>query len=122
MPHPLAPADDTAIDPTADLSAILPRAARWASTVPLPGGGRTAELWRSLADLAAVDVELARIVEPHLDASAILAKHPTQKILFVSGYSETDAIKRIAPKAPLLHKPFRADALSKAVQRALSDG
>ena len=55
-------------------------------------------------------------------ASRILASHPAQKILFVSGYSETDAIKRIAPNAPLLGKPFRADALSKAVQRALSEG
>jgi PAS domain S-box-containing protein len=55
-------------------------------------------------------------------ASEILAKHPAQKILFVSGYSETDAIKRIAPNAPLLSKPFRAEALCKAVQRALSGG
>ena len=55
-------------------------------------------------------------------ASEILAKQPDQKILFVSGYSETDAIKRIAPNAPLLSKPFRADALCKAVQRALADG
>ena len=55
-------------------------------------------------------------------ASRILASHRAQKILFVSGYSETDAIKRIAPNAPLLSKPFRADALSKAVQRALSEG
>jgi CheY-like chemotaxis protein len=55
-------------------------------------------------------------------ATEILARSPRQRILFVSGYSETDAIKRIAPNAPLLGKPFRADALSKAVQRALSDG
>ncbi|HYI42790.1 MAG TPA: PAS domain S-box protein [Sphingomicrobium sp.] len=55
-------------------------------------------------------------------ATQILARHPAQKILFVSGYSETEAIKRIAPTAPLLGKPFRADALSRAVQRALSDG
>ena len=52
-------------------------------------------------------------------ASRILSTHPDQPILFVSGYSETDSIRRIAPNAPLLTKPFRADALSKAVRTAL---
>ena len=55
-------------------------------------------------------------------AKRILADNPDQKILFVSGYSETDAIKGIAPSAPLLNKPFRAEALWKAVQRALAEG
>jgi hypothetical protein len=41
-------------------------------------------------------------------------------VLFVSGYSETDAVKRTAPDAPLLAKPFRADALEKAVRGALN--
>ena len=40
---------------------------------------------------------------------------PNQTILFVSGYSETEAVKRTAPDAPLLAKPFRAEALDKAV-------
>jgi PAS domain S-box-containing protein len=52
-------------------------------------------------------------------ASRILLTHPDQPILFVSGYSETDSIRRIAPNAPLLTKPFRAEALSKAVRTAL---
>ena len=52
-------------------------------------------------------------------ASRILSTHPDQPILFVSGYSETDSIRRIAPNAPLLTKPFRAEALSKAVRTAL---
>ncbi|WP_223276645.1 response regulator [Sphingomonas daechungensis] len=55
-------------------------------------------------------------------ASKILSTHPGQPILFVSGYSETDSIKRIAPNAPLLTKPFRAEALSKAVRSALVRG
>ena len=53
-------------------------------------------------------------------AGRILSKKPEQPILFVSGYSETDSIRRIAPNAPLLTKPFRADALTKAVRLALS--
>jgi PAS domain S-box-containing protein len=53
-------------------------------------------------------------------ASRILSKEPDQAILFVSGYSETDSIRRIAPNAPLLTKPFRAEALSKAVRGAIA--
>jgi CheY-like chemotaxis protein len=53
-------------------------------------------------------------------ASKILAKHPDQPILFVSGYSETEAVKRVAPNAPLIAKPFRADALEKAVRAAIA--
>jgi CheY-like chemotaxis protein len=53
-------------------------------------------------------------------ANRILADHPDQPILFVSGYSETEAVKRTAPDAPLLTKPFRAEALHKAVRRALN--
>jgi LmbE family N-acetylglucosaminyl deacetylase/SAM-dependent methyltransferase len=37
-----------------------------------PGTGRTADLWEALATLAAADLGVARTVEPHLDALAIL--------------------------------------------------
>jgi PAS domain S-box-containing protein len=53
-------------------------------------------------------------------ATEILAAMPGQPILFVSGYSETESIKRIAPNAPLLTKPFRAETLAKAVRSALA--
>jgi CheY-like chemotaxis protein len=53
-------------------------------------------------------------------AKRLLAKHPRQPIMFVSGYSETEAVKAAAPGAPLLAKPFRADALVKAVRGALA--
>lgn len=43
-------------------------------SAPVPGGGRTAELWDLLAATAAQDVTVARILEPHLDALAILAQ------------------------------------------------
>jgi len=45
----------------------------------VPGDGKTAELWEILATLAAHDLAIARAVEPHLDAVAILeqaAQHP----------------------------------------------
>ncbi|MDF8263621.1 acyl-CoA dehydrogenase family protein [Luteipulveratus flavus] len=42
--------------------------------LPRPGHGRTVELWSALATLGAVDLTVARAVEPHLDALAILAE------------------------------------------------
>jgi alkylation response protein AidB-like acyl-CoA dehydrogenase len=54
----------------------LPRALALAAdlgdTVPLPGSGRTSETWHVLSMLAAADLTVARVVEPHLDALAIL--------------------------------------------------
>ena len=41
---------------------------------PLPGGGRTAERLEILATVGATDLTAARVVEPHLDALAILAE------------------------------------------------
>ena len=57
-----------------DPVAALALADRAAALLPLPGTGRTAELWRGLAELAAVDLTVARTLEPHLDAVAILAQ------------------------------------------------
>jgi PAS domain S-box-containing protein len=53
-------------------------------------------------------------------ADHILATCPDQPILFVSGYNETDAIRRVAPDANILAKPFRAAALEDAVRAALA--
>jgi len=53
-------------------------------------------------------------------ANRLLSKRSDQAILFVSGYSETEAVRRVAPNAPLLSKPFRAEALDKAVRGALA--
>ena len=53
-------------------------AERLGDRIPPPGTGRTREVWESLATLGAVDLTVARTVEPHLDARAILAEagHP----------------------------------------------
>ena len=53
-------------------------------------------------------------------ALEIRAGRPDQPILFVSGYSETDAIRAAAPDAPVLAKPFRSDALGSAVRKLLA--
>jgi len=53
-------------------------------------------------------------------AARLLAHRPEQRILFVSGYSETEAIRKVAPDAPVLTKPFRPDALDAAVRDAMA--
>ena len=80
-----------------------------------------AEIERDKPDLVIVDFLMPGLSGAEV-ARRIRAKLPKQPILFVSGYSETDAVKRTAPDAPLLTKPFRADALAKAVRAALTNG
>jgi PAS domain S-box-containing protein len=52
-------------------------------------------------------------------AAHIVATNPGQPILFVSGYNETDQIRKVAPDANILAKPFRAAMLEDAVRAAL---
>ena len=56
----------------ADVDAALAVARAVGARVPGPGGGRTADLLSVLATVAAADLTAARVVEPHLDALAIL--------------------------------------------------
>ncbi len=42
--------------------------------LPLPGAGNTLDRWRILAEIAATDVCLAKVLEAHYDAQAILAE------------------------------------------------
>ena len=55
-------------------------------------------------------------------AAQLLELVPGQPILFVSGYSESEAIRRAAPQARILAKPFKPAALDAAVREALGDG
>ena len=47
-------------------------ATAWGPRLERPGQGQTAELWSALATIGSVDLTVARVVEPHLDALAIL--------------------------------------------------
>ena len=78
-----------------------------------------AAIERETPDLVVLDFIMPGLSGAEV-ARKIRAKRSEQPILFVSGYSETEAVKRTAPDAPLLAKPFRADALHKAVRRALA--
>ena len=61
-----------------DLDQALALARDLGAVVPIPGVGRTRERWSTLATLGAVDLTVARVAEPHLDALAILSEagHP----------------------------------------------
>jgi len=78
-----------------------------------------AALEREIPDLVVLDFIMPGLSGADV-ARQIRAKRPDQPILFVSGYSETEAVKRTAPDAPVLAKPFRAEALQKAVRGALT--
>jgi PAS domain S-box-containing protein len=77
-----------------------------------------AAIERAAPDLVIIDFIMPGMTGAEV-ARKIRSRQPDQPILFVSGYSETEAVKRIAPDAPLLAKPFRAEALQKAVRAAL---
>ncbi len=78
----------------------------------------------ALVEKISPDVVVIDYVMPGMSgaevAAAILAMRPDQALLFVSGYSETDDIRRAAPNAALLAKPFRPDALNAAVRSAIA--
>lgn len=54
------------------VDASLGLGVRLGDELPLPAAGQTWVLWSSLASLAAIDLTVARVIEPHLDALAIL--------------------------------------------------
>ena len=73
-PDELAELAADADDARGDVRRALDLAERWGERLPAPGRGSTARLWEALATLGAVDLTVARAVEPHLDALAILGE------------------------------------------------
>jgi CheY-like chemotaxis protein len=121
---PLAPLSVLVIDDDPDVRSFIVNSLE-------DQGYRVREASDGRAGLAAIereppDLVVLDFIMPGLSgadvALKIREKRPEQPILFVSGYSETDAVKRTAPDAPLLAKPFRAEALHKAVRKALVPG
>jgi hypothetical protein len=57
-----------------DIDAAMRLAEKYGRALPLPGGGQTAERWAVLAAVAERNLTLARVLEAHSDALAILAE------------------------------------------------
>ena len=79
--HPPAPfqgvlpaAAQFAALPVDSVADALVKAASFSDGIPQPGRGQTAHRWWALASVAAANVTAARVLEPHLDALAILAE------------------------------------------------
>ena len=70
----MAPLLGSVREAVGDVPALLALARDIGRTAPRPGEGSTAQLWELLASVAAVDVAAGRVLEPHLDAVAILAQ------------------------------------------------
>ena len=58
----------------ADVREMLRWSAEVGTWAALPGSGATVDRWELLATVAAQDLTVARVLEPHLDAVAILAE------------------------------------------------
>ncbi|MFF3064974.1 acyl-CoA dehydrogenase [Oerskovia sp. NPDC057915] len=83
-----------------DVVAALSWAAEIGRTVPAPGTGRTLELWELLASTAAADVGVSRVLEPHLDARAILGQVPDEVDLLSIDADETSTWGVFAAEGP----------------------
>jgi hypothetical protein len=59
-------------NPPVDVPSALETARAWGARAHSPATGSTRELWEALATVAAHDLGVARAIEPHLDALAIL--------------------------------------------------
>jgi CheY-like chemotaxis protein len=119
---PLAPVSVLVIDDDPDVRGfIVTSLEEQGYRVHEASSGREglAAIEREVPDLVVLDFIMPGLSGADV-ARRILDKHPHQPILFVSGYSETEAVKRAAPDAPLLTKPFRAEALHKAARGALA--
>lgn len=72
-----------------DVQAGLRLALEAGRILPAPGSGSTMSLWSALATLGAADLTIARVVEPHLDALAIMAQLDSPPDLDLIGVTDT---------------------------------
>lgn len=106
--HALGPLLSAAHAASGDVPALLELAQTAAGTAPSPGDGRTAQLWEILASVTAVDVAAGRVLEPHLDAAAILAQANT------ANTASTASTATTAGAAPADRGPAEAEGLRPA--------
>ncbi len=75
--------------PARALQPALALARELGRELPAPGAGSTLGLWESLATLGAADLTVARVVEPHLDALAIISQARRDGVPSVAVVAET---------------------------------
>ncbi|ACZ21935.1 hypothetical protein Sked_20110 [Sanguibacter keddieii DSM 10542] len=83
-----------------DVTASISWAVRLGPHVPVPGQGQTLDAWETLASTAALDVGVARVLEPHLDALSILAQAPAGTDLSSLGVDDGSSWGVFAAEGP----------------------
>jgi CheY-like chemotaxis protein len=81
---------------------------------------RTADAHAGRIDLVVTDVVMPGL-SGHAFAEQLAARHPDVRVLFMSGYTDDEIVRRglAAPGASFLEKPFTAERLLGAVRDAL---
>jgi alkylation response protein AidB-like acyl-CoA dehydrogenase len=88
-----------------DVSGALLAARELARDDVSPGGGATRDLWEALATLAASDLGVARAIEPHLDAAAILRQADNPALPFDGAEATWGVFAAEGPGEPLRATP-----------------
>lgn len=83
-----------------DVQAGLHLARDLGNVLPTPGEGNTVALWSVLATLAASDLTIARVIEPHLDAVTIVRQLPEPPDLSVIGADDDSTWGVYAAEGP----------------------
>jgi CheY-like chemotaxis protein len=94
----------------------------YAATIVASGEEALAALRRAPADLVLMDVNLGGGLDG-IEATKRIAEISDIPIIFITAYSDARTMERIreaAPGAAVLQKPVSAEALRKAVERALA--
>ncbi len=73
------------------------------------------------ADLLVLDMVMGPGINGRVTYEKIIAMHPEQKTIIVSGFSETEEVKKVKSLGIdlFLKKPFRFEELAKAIKRVL---
>ena len=76
---------------------------------------------KGVIDLVLMDVVMPDVSGPDL-VEKILAIQPAAKVLFMSGYCETDMLPERVRTAGLLPKPFTSNQLRERIEKVLGAG
>lgn len=87
-------------DPPAGMPLVLDLAVELGQELSVPGRGDTVRLWEALATLGAIDLTVARVVEPHLDARSIIGQLPQPPDLAAVGADGTSTWGVFAAEGP----------------------